>query len=63
MSSHPAGNMPVIWYVWFRADSDGIRPLCQSRFGHFLVNLDSYVVFVFMYSDVRDNTIMDNNNS
>ena len=61
--SHPAGNMPAIWYVWFRADSDGIRPLCQSRFGHFLVNLDSYVVFVFMYSDVRDNTIMDNNNS
>ena len=30
--SHPAGNMPAIWYVWFRVDSDGIRQLCQSIF-------------------------------
>ena len=30
--SHPAGNMPAIWYVWFRADSDRIRQLCQSIF-------------------------------
>ena len=39
--SHHAGNMPAIWYVWFRVDSDGIRPLR----GHLLVNLDSYVLY------------------
>ena len=61
--SHPAGNMPAIWYVWFRVDSDGIRPLYQSRFGHILVNLDSYVFVVFMYLDVRDGIIMDNKSS
>ena len=55
----PPGNMPAIWHVSFRVDSDGIRPLCQSRFGHLLVILDSYVV-VFMYSDERDDTIIDN---
>ena len=41
----PPGNMPAIWHVSFRVDSDGIRPLCQSRFGHLLVNLDSYVLY------------------
>ena len=35
-------------------DSDGIRPLCQSSFGHLLVILDSYVFVVFMYLGVRD---------
>ena len=33
----------LLWYVWFWVDSDGIRPLYQSSFGH-LVNLDSYVL-------------------
>ena len=48
--SHPAGNMPATWYVWFRVDSDGIRPLLvrQSGFGHLLVNLDSYVLYTTM---------------
>ena len=43
----PAGYMPAIWYFWFWVDSDGIRPLCQSSFGHLLVNLGSYVFVVF----------------
>ena len=30
--SHPGGNMPAIWYVRFRVDSDGIRPLYQFSF-------------------------------
>ena len=32
-------------------------------FGHLPVNLDSYVFVVFMYSDVRDVTTMNNNTS
>ena len=43
------------WFRW-------IRPLCQSRFGH-LVNLDSYVFVVLMYSDVRDDVTLDKNTS
>ena len=49
--SHPAGNMPAIWYVWFRVDSDGIRPLRQFSFGHLVVNLDSYVLYYFEYNE------------
>ena len=45
--SHSAGNIPAILvrYAWFRVDSDGIRPLCLSSFGHLLVYLDSYVLY------------------
>ena len=53
----------LLGYVWFQVDSDGIRPLYQSSFSHRLVNLDSYVSVVFMYSNVRDDTIIDNNSS
>ena len=28
--------MPAIRYVWFKVDSDGIRPLYQSSFFHLL---------------------------
>ena len=49
--SHPAGNIPAICYVWLRVDSNGIRPLCQSTCRHLLVNPDSYVFVVFMYSE------------
>ena len=47
----------LLCYVWFWVDSDGIRPLYQSRFGDLLVNLDTNVFVVFMYLDVRDEII------
>ena len=53
----------LLWYIFFWVDPDGIRLLNQSSFGHPLIHLDSYVLLVMMYSDVRDDNIMDSNTS
>ena len=61
--SHHAGNMPAIWYVWFRVYSHGIRRYVSLGLVIFWSILTHMFCVVFMYMDVHDDIIMDHKSS